>query len=199
MPIFEIMYPLLSNHIARYVTVSEQDLQSFFAALKKVNLRRNQYLLQEGTVCRHDHFVIKGGVRQYEVDDKGREKILHFGFEDWWITDRYSWLTGSPSIYNIQALEPTEVLQIEKDTLEQLFITIPHLERYFHIVLQHAFAYWQGRILVLQKSATERYAHFRNLYGHLENRLSQQHIASYLGITRESLSRLRNQAAQPGG
>ncbi|MBO9203050.1 MULTISPECIES: Crp/Fnr family transcriptional regulator [Niastella] len=191
------MYPLLSNHIARYVSVDEQDLHTFCATLKSVKLRKYQYLLQEGTICRHDYFVIKGGVRQYEVDDKGREKVIHFGFEDWWINDRYSWLTSSPSIYNIQALEPTEVLQIEKDTLEQLFITIPRLERYFHIVLQHAFANWQGRILVLQKPAIERYAHFRNLYGHLENRLSQQHVASYLGITRESLSRLRNHAAQP--
>jgi CRP-like cAMP-binding protein len=128
------------------------------------------------------------------MDKKGREKIIHFGFENWWINDRYSWLTSTPSIYNIDALEDTEVLQIKKDTLEQLFVEIPLLERYFHIVLQHAFAYWQERILVLQKPAEERYAHFRKLYVHLEQRLSQQHIASYLGITRESLSRLRNRA-----
>ncbi|WP_207515247.1 Crp/Fnr family transcriptional regulator [Longitalea luteola] len=192
------MYDLLSNHIARHVTLSELDQQTFFAALKPVKLRRHQYLLQEGMVCRHDHFVIKGGVRQYEVDNKGHEKVIHFGFQDWWITDRYSWLTGSPSIYNIQALEDSELLQIDKDTLDQLFINIPRLERYFHIVLQHTFAYWQERILVLQKPAMERYLHFRKLYGHLEQRLSQQHIASYLGITRESLSRLRNQSAQRG-
>jgi CRP-like cAMP-binding protein len=192
------MYPLLLNHLARHVSFNELELNPFFTALKVVKLRRNQYLLQEGIVCRHDYFVIKGGVRQYEMDNKGHEKIIHFGFEDWWITDRYSWLTGTPSIYNIQALEDTELLQIEKDTLEQLFITTPRLERYFHIVLQHTFAYWQERILVLQKPAIERYNHFRNLYGHLEQRLSQHHIASYLGITRESLSRLRNQSTSQG-
>ncbi|WP_205513243.1 Crp/Fnr family transcriptional regulator [Longitalea arenae] len=192
------MYELLTNHIARHVSLHESDLQTFFTALKLVKLRRHQYLLQEGMICRHDNFVIKGGVRQYEVDNKGREKVIHFGFQDWWITDRYSWLTGLPSIYNIQALEDTELLQIDKDTLDQLFMTIPPLERYFHIVLQHTFAYWQERILVLQKPALERYLHFRKLYGHLEQRLSQHHIASYLGITRESLSRLRAQVAQPG-
>lgn len=190
------MHELLVKHIAQYVLLDEQEQQQFFAALKLVKLRRHQYLLQEGTVCRHDHFVIKGGLRQYEVDNKEKEKVIHFGFENWWITDRYSWLTGTPSIYNIQALEETEVLQIGKETLEQLFLSIPRLERYFHIVLQHTFAYWQERILVLQKPAADRYAHFRKLYGYLEQRLSQQHIASYLGITRESLSRLRNQATQ---
>ena len=189
------MYPLLLSHIARYVSIGEAEQEKFCSALKLVKLRRHQYLLQEGAICQFDCFVIKGGLHQYEMDKKGREKIIHFGFENWWINDRYSWLTNTPSIYNIEALEDTEVLQIKKDTLEQLFVEIPLLERYFHIVLQHAFAYWQERILVLQKPAEEKYAHFRKLYAHLEQRLSQQHIASYLGITRESLSRLRNRAA----
>lgn len=136
------MYTLLLNHIARYITLDAQAQQTFCAVLEQKKLRRNQYLLQEGDICKRDYFVTKGGVRQYEVDAEGRERIIHFGFEDWWITDRYS--------------------------------------------------------LLLQKSAEDRYDAFLEDYGAIEQRLSQQHIASYLGITRETLSRIRRQAAGKG-
>ncbi|MBS0029042.1 Crp/Fnr family transcriptional regulator [Chitinophaga sp. 22321] len=189
------MHTLLLNHIARYVTLDDAAQQTFCDALELKRLRRYQYLLQEGAICRHDYFVIKGGVRQYETDAGGKERIIHFGFEDWWISDRYSLLTQTPSIYNIEALEATEVLQINKDALEALFLEIPLLERYFHKVLQQAFAIWQRRILLLQKSAEERYNAFLQDYGAIEQRLSQQHIAAYLGITRETLSRIRSQYA----
>jgi CRP-like cAMP-binding protein len=190
------MYELLQAHIARYVSLPAREQQVFFDALQYKQYRRHQYLLQEGDICKHDYFVVEGGLRQYEVDQAAREKTIHFGFENWWISDRYSLLTGTPSIYNIQALEKTTVLYIHKDTLEKLFLEIPRLERYFHIVLQHAFAVWQGRILMLQKPAEEKYQEFLQHYGAIEQRLSLQHIASYLGITRETLSRIRSQAAR---
>lgn len=190
------MYTRLLNHIARYITLDETDRQIFCNALELKKLRRNQYLLQEGDICKRDYFVIKGGLRQYEVDTEGRERIVHFGFEDWWITDRYSLLTQTPSVYNIEAMEATEVLQINADALEALYSEVPVLERYFHKVLQQAFAIGQKRVLLLQKSAEERYYAFLEDYGAIEQRLSQQHIAAYLGITRETLSRIRSQAAR---
>lgn len=189
------MFDLLLKHIAGHVSLEPGEQQLFCDALQRRQLRKHQYLLQEGDICKHDYFVIEGGLRQYETDEAGREKTIHFGFENWWIADRYSLLTGTPSIYNIQALEKTVVLAIRKDKLEDLCLQIPRLERYFHIVLQHAFAAWQGRILLLQKSAEEKYKVFMQQYGTIEQRLSQQHIASWLGITRETLSRIRSQAA----
>jgi CRP-like cAMP-binding protein len=190
------MYTLLLNHVARYITLDEPAQQIFCSALEWRKLRKHQYLLQEGDVCKRDYFVIKGGVRQYEVDTAGKERIIHFGFEDWWITDRYSLLTQTPAVYNIEALETTEVLEINMEALEELYKKIPLLERYFHKVLQQSYAIGQRRILLLQKSAEERYHAFLQDYGAIEQRLSQQHIAAYLGITRETLSRIRSQAAK---
>jgi CRP-like cAMP-binding protein len=183
----------LLDHIARHVTLdlSEQELLFNTLVLKKLN--KNQYLLKEGAICKYDYFVIQGGVRQYEVDKNGKELIIHFGFEDWWISDKASFWNEIPSIYNIEALEDTSVLQVKKEHLEKLFSLSPKLEHYFHLVLQHTFAIWQNKILFLQKPAEERYRLFREMYGHIEQRISQQHIASYLGVTRETLSRLRSQ------
>ncbi|WP_212004877.1 Crp/Fnr family transcriptional regulator [Chitinophaga sp. HK235] len=187
------MYSLLLQHINRYVQLNEEELHAFCNALELKKLRRHHFLLQEGDICKRDYFVIKGGLRQYETDKEGKERIIHFGFENWWITDRHSLITQTPSIYNIEALEPTEVLQINKTTLETLYDRIPRLERYFHLVLQESFALWQQRILQLQKPAEEKYRAFQAEYGAIEQRLPQQYIASYLGITRETLSRIRSQ------
>lgn len=185
------MYIRLLDHITRYISLNEAEQQLFMDALELKQLRKDEYLLREGDICKRDHFVIKGGTRQYEIAPDGKEHIIHFGFEDWWITDRYSLITQTPSVYNIQALEATELLQIDMPTLEALYLKAPRVEKYFHIVLQQAFAAWQGRIRILQKSAEEKYHAFLADYGHIEQRLSQQHIASYLGITRETLSRIR--------
>ncbi|MCW3466023.1 Crp/Fnr family transcriptional regulator [Chitinophaga nivalis] len=187
------MYTLLLHHVARYITLEEPAQQLFCDALEVKKLRKHQYLLQEGDICRRDYFIVAGGVRQYETTTDGREHTVHFGFEDWWMTDRHSLLTHTPSVYNIQALEATTVLQLHQETLETLYHTVPQLERYFHRVLQQTCAMWQQRILLLQKSAAERYEAFLKDYGPIEQRLSQQHIASYLGVTRETLSRLRSQ------
>ncbi|GAA0548428.1 Crp/Fnr family transcriptional regulator [Chitinophaga japonensis] len=193
------MYELILAHIARHVTLDKQEQDAFCAALQHRKLRRRQYLLQEGDICRHDHFVIKGGLRQYEVDADGRENVMQFGFEDWWISDWYSMLTNTPTVYNIEALEDTEVLQIERIKLEQLFITMPKLERYMRIIMLNAFVALQRRVLFMQKPSAERYAEFLRRYAHVEQRVAQQHVASYLGITRETLSRLRSQMIKQRG
>lgn len=186
------MFPLLSAHIDRYVSMPENEKRQFFGSLILKKLKKNQFLLQAGEVCLHENFVINGGVRLYEADQKGNENIVYFGFEDWWLTDKYSYLTGTPSPYNIQALENTEILTIHKENLERLFLEIPVLERYFHIVLQETFAAWQNRILLMRKPAEEKYKEFHAIYGHLEQRIPQHHIASYLGMTRETLNRTRS-------
>jgi len=186
------MYPLILENISRYVSLDPQEQAHFTSALQHRSLRRKEFILQEGELCRYDHFVIKGSLRQYEIDDEGREHIMQFAFEDWWIGDWYSMLTGTPSVYNIDALEDTEVLLIDKHRLDELFLEIPKLERYFRIIMQHAFVAQQRRILFLQKPAEERYADFYSRYGHFEQRVPQQHIASYLGLTRETLNRVKN-------
>lgn len=186
------MIDLLSKHIDRHVAMTAAEKELFADALVLQKIKKNHFLLREQEVCRHEHFVIKGGLRLYELEDSGNERVFYFGFEDWWITDKYSFLTVKPSRCNLQAIEETEVLSISKEKLEKLFIEIPALERYFHKVLQHTFALWQIHILLMHKSAEEKYSEFRKMYASLEQRLPQQLIASYLGMTRETLNRIKN-------
>lgn len=186
------MHELILQNIARHVTLTPDEQTLFLSALTHRHLKRRQFLLQEGELCRYDHFVVKGSLRQYETDDEGRDNVMQFAFEDWWIGDWYSMLTQTPSVYNIDALEDTDVLMIAKPRLDELFLEIPKLERYFRIIMQHAFVAQQRRILFLQKSAEERYEDFYGRYGHFEQRVAQQHIASYLGVTRETFNRLKN-------
>ncbi|OCA73408.1 Crp/Fnr family transcriptional regulator [Chryseobacterium arthrosphaerae] len=186
-------YEGIVNHISQYVLLSDQEKELFCSALVYRKFRRKQYLLQEGNICTYDSFVIKGCLRQYEVSENGRENTVQFAFENWWISDWYSMMHAQPSVYNIEAIENTEVLMIEKNRLEQLFIEIPALESYFRQIFLSAFISLQKRILFQQKPAEERYQEFARSYGWFEQRLSQQHIASFLGITRETLSRLKGQ------
>lgn len=132
-------------------------------------------------------------MRQYEVSANGRENTVQFAFENWWISDWNSMLYSQPSVYNIEAMENSEVLMIEKNELEKLYVEIPPLESYFRKILLNAFISLQKRILFQQKTAEERYLEFIKSYGWFEQRLSQQHIASFLGITRETLNRLKGQ------
>src|SRR5262245_31208514 len=106
------MYQPILDHIARYVSLSQREQELLCAALSHKKLKKHQYLLQEGNICQHDYFVIKGCLRQYEVNEDGREYVVQFGFENWWITDWQSMQHYKPSIFNIDALESSEVLMI---------------------------------------------------------------------------------------
>ncbi|WP_333597792.1 Crp/Fnr family transcriptional regulator [Chryseobacterium flavum] len=186
-------YDIILKHIGQQVSLTDQEKEIICSSLLCKKIRRKQYLLQEGTICTHDFFVISGCLRQYEVSPSGRENTVQFAFENWWISDWYSMIHNQPSVYNIEALENSEVFMIEKKRLEQLYTEAPALESYFRKMFMLAFVSLQKRVLYQQKPAEERYLEFTKSYGWFEQRLSQQHIASFLGITRETLSRLRGQ------
>ncbi|WET51049.1 Crp/Fnr family transcriptional regulator [Chryseobacterium indologenes] len=186
-------YENILNHISQYISLSESEKETLYSSIKYKKLKRRQYLLQEGQICTYDYFVISGCLRQYEVSRNGRENTVQFAFENWWISDWHSMIHSQPSVYNIEAMENSEVFMVEKDELEKLYAAIPQLESYFRKILLNAFISLQKRILFQQKTAEERYLEFIKSYGWFEQRLSQQHIASFLGITRETLNRLKGQ------
>ncbi|MEI6948970.1 Crp/Fnr family transcriptional regulator [Paraflavisolibacter sp. H34] len=188
------MWELILDNIARAgVPLSEAEsgvLQSLFTHKK---YRRNQYLLQQGEVARYETFVLKGLTRTYELDDKGQEHVLFFGPEDWWVGDLYSFLSGAPATCNIDCLEDTEVLQISKGSLDRLYAEVPQMNLYFRLKLQNAFIALSRRISSsLSKPAVQRYQEFLEQYPRLEQRIPNHQIASFLGITPQSLSRLRS-------
>jgi CRP-like cAMP-binding protein len=186
------MYDLIFSNITRHIQLTDSEKQFFVSLLKHRTLRKKQYLLQAGDVSRFENFVSRGLLRAYTVDNKGQEHIAMFGMEGWWISDLYSFLTNTPATQHIDALEDSEVLSIEKPDLEKLYSEIPKFERFFRILLQNAFVANQNRILAsISQTAEEQYFAFIKKYPTLEQRIPQHQIASFLGITPETISRIR--------
>jgi CRP-like cAMP-binding protein len=183
----------LRQHIEQIVPLTDEEFELIASKSAVRKIKKHQFILQEGTISTADHFVLKGSFRQYYLDEKGKERIVQFAFANWWTGDWYSILNHTPSEYNIEALTDGEIAQISKESFDFLFAAIPKLEKYFRIMFQKGFVAQQRRITSLQKPAEERYRDFLATYQHFEQEVSQAHIASYLGITRESLNRIKNQ------
>jgi len=187
------MYDLILKNISRFITLTPEEEHYFTSILKLKKLKKKQYLLQEGDTVRNEFFVNKGCLRTYSIDEKGLEHVIQFAIEDWWIGDMYSFITQTPARYTIDAIEDSEILCLEKNALEELYIKIPKFEKFFRHLLQNAFVSLQERITGnLSQPADERYCTFITKYPNMEKRLPLKQIASYLGITPESLSRIRS-------
>lgn len=188
------MWEALINNLGKYtpLTLEEIDIVQSLFTFKKY--RKKQYILQEGDVMRYENFISKGITRMYEVDEKGQEHVVHFGLEDWWVGDLYSFLTETASIYNIDCIEDVELFQINKEKLESLYEQVPKIERHFRLMIQNAYIATTRRLSsTLAKSAKEQYDEFIAKYPQVEQRVANHQIASYLGITPQSLSRIRAQ------
>jgi CRP-like cAMP-binding protein len=188
------MYEILEKKLSEKISLTDDEFnlaKTFFIPKK---LRKKQYLLQEGDVCKYLAFVEKGILRSYSVDEKGNEHVIQFALEGWWIADSYSLLTGEPSGYNIDALEDAELLLLSHASNEMLFDKIPKFERYFRFLMQNNMIALQRRLLgSLSQSAEEKYIRLSQAYPDIIQRVPQHLIASYLGVTPETLSRIRKQ------
>lgn len=191
------MYELLFEKFNEKIHLTEEEKErckSFFLPKK---LRKRQYLLQEGDVAKYTAFVEKGMLRSYSIDEKGNEHIVEFAFEGWWMGDLYSFITGEPSAYNIDALEECELLLLSRQAEEQLFERIPKMERFFRILVQnHLIALQQRLVSSLSRSAEEKYNELVQSCPTIPQRVPQHMMASYLGITPETLSRIRKQMSR---
>lgn len=186
------MFELLYQKINTIIPITEEEFSYCKALFVSKKLRKRQYLLQEGDVCRYQAFVAKGMLRSYTTDEKEAEHILQFASEGWWIADLSSYLTDEPSVFNIEALEEAEVLLLSKPHWEQLMQAVPRFEHYFRILVQNHLIATQKRLMQsLTETAEQKYLRFTQTYPECVQRVSQQMIASYLGVSRETLSRLR--------
>jgi CRP-like cAMP-binding protein len=191
------MFDKILKYVSRHISLTEEEAAFFISLLKTRLLRKRQYLLQAGDVSRNEYFVKSGCLRAYTVDDKGMEHVVQFAIEDWWINDMYSFLTQTPATLFIEAMEDSEVVVINKEAYDELLRQVPKFERMFRIILQGAFIAQQRRIVEnMSLPAHERYLLFQQRYPQFEQRLPQHQVASYLGITPESLSRIRRQIAE---
>ncbi len=190
------MFDRLREHVSRLIPLSDDEFPTCTSLMIPKRVRKGTYLVQEGDVSKYLAFVTSGCLRAYAIDKKGEEHIVQFALEGWWITDLYSVLTGKPGEYFVDALEDSEVLLIDVVSYEKLCTTVPKFERYFRILLQNHFIATQRRVLAsIGLSAEEQYLQMLEDYPNIVQRVAQRHIASYLGITPEALSRIRHRMA----
>lgn len=186
------MHKALLRHIEKFITLEPSEADILESCLNVSTIKRKELVLQEGQVCNTLYFIVKGCMRQYIINSKGTEQTLQFGIENWWITDYLSYHNHIPSHFYIQAVEKSEVIALEKTTLEAILIQVPKLERYFRIVAQKSFGAAQMRIKFLfTMSAEERYHHFNNLNPEFVQRVPQYMLASYLDFSAEFMSKIR--------
>ncbi len=187
------MHPL-HQHINKQVVLDETAFEKLLNLFRPTNLKRGQHLIELGSAVNHQYFVLKGCLRTFMIDSAGKEHTIQFATENWWVSDYLSYYKKVNSIMVVECLEDCQLLQINRVDLNDLFDELPLAERFFRKQLENAFVAFQMRILSsLHQTAEKRYSLFIKNYPDIEQRVKNYQIASYLGITPESLSRLRKQ------
>jgi CRP-like cAMP-binding protein len=188
------MFKAFEIYLKEKADLTADELDAVRAVSVEKKIRKRQYLLQEGDVCLHNCFIVKGCLRLYRVSEGGTEHILRFGVENWWISDHESYNTGNPSKGNIDALENAEVILIDKPAFVNLMMTIPRFKDFIERLKARSFDASQNRIMSnISYTAEERYQYFMTSFPDIFHRVPLHMIASYLGVSRETLSRIRSQ------
>ena len=183
----------INQHATSTLTTEEEAL--IVATFQPKKLRKKQYFLEEGNVCKYVGFIVKGAMRQYSVDDKGVEHTVHLYIENWWVSDRESAIMLTPSKYNIDAWEDTELLVVTRAEMLDLIEKIPSIAQMTRLMDERSFIASQRRLnSTISNTAEKRYEEFANNHPQFIQRFPQHLIASFLGITKETLSRIRKQA-----
>lgn len=190
------MHDELVKSVRSRIRISDEGLDVLKGKLIPKKARKRQFLLNAGDVCQYMIFVEHGLLRSFSDDKDGAEHTMQFAMEGWWISDMASFFSADKSKYNIEALEESELLLMSRKVMDELIDELPPIHRYFLNLMENHIITLQRRINVVQSmSAEETYLKLMEVNPDLINRASQQHIASYLGITPETLSRVRSQLA----
>ena len=183
----------LLKNISKYIDLTQDEISTFERFWTEKTLEKGDYLLHNGDTCRYDSYVVSGALKAFYINaDNGNEEILFFAIDDWWASDLDSFSKQKPSIYNIQAIERTTVLQISHYSFQQLLAELPRLERYFRIILESYLGALQKRIIYNNvQDAESRYYVFLENYPNIASKVPQYLIASYLGVSAEFISRIK--------
>ncbi|MEP7372090.1 MAG: Crp/Fnr family transcriptional regulator [Chitinophagaceae bacterium] len=184
---------MILNNISKHISPDKEETDYFISLLKSRELvKKKDFILKEGQICKYINFVNSGTLRAYYVDKEGRESTIMFAITDWWITDMYCFINRLPAMLNIEAVENSSIFQLQKDHLDTLLLKVPKFERFFRVLMQNAYIREQLRVIQnLSLTAEQRYDNFLSKYPQVAKKVTQKQIASYLGITPEFLSTIR--------
>ena len=187
-------FSLILTNVSKYIALSKDEEVYFTSLLQYNRVKRKEFLLHEGDICRSNIFVGSGNLKVYSIDKKGFEHVVNFAPADWWTGDLASLISQKPGAYNIVALEDSELFLLAKCNQDNLYREIPKFERFFRIIIENSLVAYRQRLMdSISLSAEEQYQNFCKKYPTLLNRLPQKEIAAYLGVTPEFLSKMKTQ------
>lgn len=182
----------IALEIFKSYTLSQKEVHYINNKFKKIHLQKGDMLLTPDANITHQFYTYSGCLRSFFIQKSGKEHTMQFAINDWWISDYTSFFTDEKAVMGIECLQDGIVYKISKSDINDLYLKIPRIESFFRIKLERAYASFQKRIIEhLSLSAKERYQKFRENHADIEKYVKNYHIASYLGITTESLSRIR--------
>jgi len=187
----------LIDYFNKFLPLNDEEKAFIEKVFKEKRVKKRQFILQEGEICKHNTYVLEGCFKMYLVDPNGKEHNLQFAIENWWIGDIGSFHSNTPSKLNIEAIENSIILQVSKEDQLKLFTNYPKFNQIFRVLAENAMVGLQRRVLQnISSTAEERYLDFLERHPNLFNRISNVQIASYLGVTPEFLSTVRKKIAK---
>lgn len=181
------------TNIQKHISLSEQEKQDLTSSFIVKDVGRKELILKQGQLCKKLCFVESGSFRAFNLNDDGKESTIMFAVEDWWVTDMKCFVNQIPAVLSIEALEQSKIIELSFSFLEELYQKIPKFERFFRILFQNAYIREQQRALQnISFSTEERYRQFLHDYPAIVEKVTQKQIASYLGVTPEFLSAVKN-------
>tara|TARA_B110000285_G_C14767537_1_gene442487 strand:+ start:16 stop:594 length:579 start_codon:yes stop_codon:yes gene_type:complete len=191
------MQKSIISDIFKDISFSQEEIVKIESKFEKIILKKKDILLETGNTVHYQYYINSGCLRTYFVDNSGKEHTVQFAIKDWWISDYTAFFTTSKAVMTIECIQNASVYKVSKIDMENLYTEIPQLETFFRQKMEVAFAGFQKRIIGnLSQSTKEKYTSFIHTYPNIEQSVKNYHIASYLGVTTETLSRIRKEIAQ---
>ncbi len=191
------MFELIDKNVAKNIQLTPKELELFHSILHVKKYKKKQFLFQANEINTFTGFITKGCIKNYIIDEKGNDFIMYFAIEDWWVGDISSFNEQKPGTLFIETIEDTELLTFDFNGYQRLINEVPKFERHFRILMQRALYTLQMRFFhTLACPAEERYLEFIKKYPQVVQRVPQQLIASYIGVTPEFLSKVRHKLAK---
>lgn len=188
-----MQYQALIDHIQKRVSLTDAEIEEFISFFKVSKVKKRQFIVQPEFIAKNRNYVVQGAFRAYVVGDEGEEHTIQFAVEDWWISDYSSFIFQQPASMFVMALEDAVILQIDFESERKLKAANHKFETFFRIMAERSFSGMQRRLISnLTKTAEARFTEFEERYPLIANRVPQYALASFLGMTTQYLSKLRN-------